>query len=74
MITEEIITPSGIKVMTRARLVQMRLESSRLAANTLTQEQALEQMRRNGSISSPNPWYRGPEKRGGSMTLLNSRI
>lgn len=74
MITEEIITPSGIKVMSRARLLQMRLESSRLAANTLTQEQAHEQMRRNGSISSPNPWYRGPEKRGGSLTLLNSRI
>ena len=73
MPSEEIITPSGIRVVARGQMLQMRLQSSRIAAETLTQEQAHEQMRRNGSVSSPNPWYRGPEKQGGSLTLLSSR-
>lgn len=72
MPSEEIITPSGIKVAARGRMLQLRLRSSRVAAETLTQEQAHEQMRRNGSVSSPNPYYRGPEKRGGSLTRLSS--
>jgi len=40
----------------------LRLESSKRAAATMTREQMLAQMRRNGSIVTPNPWYRGNEK------------
>ena len=40
----------------------LRLESSKRAAATMTREQMLAQMRRNGSIVSPNPWYRGHKK------------
>ncbi len=73
MTSEEIITPSGIKVAARGQMLQLRLRSSRIAAETLTQEEAHAQMRRNGSVSSPNPYYRGPENRGGSLTRLSSK-
>lgn len=73
MPSQEIITPSGIKVAARGQMLQMRLRSARVAAETLTQEEAHAQMRRNGSVSSPNPWYRGPEKRGGSLTRVSSK-
>lgn len=73
MPNQEIITPSGIRVVARGQMRELRWRSSQLAAATLTQEQAHEQMRRNGSVSSPNPYYCGPENRGGSLTLLSSK-
>jgi hypothetical protein len=73
MTSQEIITPSGIRVVARGQMRALRLRSSQLAAETLTQEQAHEQMRRNGSVSSPNPYYLGPENRGGSLTRLSAQ-
>ncbi len=73
MPSQEIITPSGIKVAARGQMLQRRLRSARVAVETFTQEEAHAQMRRNASVSSPNPWYRGPEKRGGSLTRLSSK-
>jgi hypothetical protein len=39
---------------------------------SMTSEQAMEQMFRNGSDRKPNPWYRGPGKTDGSSTQENS--
>jgi hypothetical protein len=33
------------------------------AGKKMSQEEAQTQMRRNGSVSSPNPWYREPKKK-----------
>jgi hypothetical protein len=61
----------GVKSATPAQLLRARYASSKSARN-LKQQQAHRQMQQNGSISIPNPWYLGPKKRHGSLTLLNS--
>ena len=53
-----VVSPQEMRVL--------RLESSKRAAATMTRDQILAQMRRNGSIVSPNPWYREPRKTTGS--------
>ncbi len=35
-------------------------------------EAILEQMKRNGSIMIPNPWFHGPEKPAASLMKINS--
>ena len=61
-----------IKVLKPGELRSARCKSSLLAQRTLTAEQAHRQMRKNGSVPSPNPFYNGLEKPAGSIGLLNS--
>ncbi|MBB5039010.1 hypothetical protein HNQ64_003279 [Prosthecobacter dejongeii] len=39
----------------------------------MTQEEMHAQMRANGYVPSPNPWYRGPETEDGSSTESDSK-
>ncbi|MCA1964368.1 MAG: hypothetical protein LDL31_10525 [Prosthecobacter sp.] len=48
----------------RAKITKQRLNNSRAAFN-LTREQAHMQISRNGSVKSPNPYYRGHVKTDG---------
>jgi hypothetical protein len=52
-----------IKILSLQEMRLRRLESSRLARD-MTMEQVQKQMRQNGAIMTPNPWYRPriPEK------------
>lgn len=61
-----------VKVATASEMRRIRYESS-LAALKLSPAKAHAQMRKNGSVSSPNPWYLGPNVKGGSLTLLSSK-
>lgn len=49
-------------VATPQEMYAIRMQSSLEAAN-LSQKQAHAQMRRNGSIPTPNPWYKSPKKK-----------
>lgn len=57
-----------IKVLTWEELKLARMESSRQARN-MTLEEVSGQMRSNGSITVPNPWYRGKPKDESSFKL-----
>jgi hypothetical protein len=56
----------------QAQLLTERLRKARdkawRASFSMTSEEMMEQMWRNGSDKKPNPWYRGPENVGDSST------
>jgi hypothetical protein len=54
-----------VKVAAPGKLRDLRSLSS-LLSRKMTREEARAQMRRNGSVQSPNPYYRGPENGDGS--------
>ena len=60
----------------QAQLLAERLRKARdkawRAGFSMTSEEAMEQMFRNGSDRKPNPWYRGPESQTDSSTLNDS--
>lgn len=63
-------------MMNQTQLLAERLRKARDKAwrdgFSMTSEQAMEQMFRNGSDRKPNPWYRGPESQADSSTLDDS--
>lgn len=63
---------SMVKVLNAEEMRKLRYEHS-LLARKMTVEEMHMQMRRNGSVPSPNPWYRGPEKAAGSSTAEDSK-
>jgi hypothetical protein len=60
----------------QAQLLAARLRKARDKAwregFSLTSEEAMEKMFRNGSDRKPNPWYRGPESQTDSSTPEDS--
>jgi hypothetical protein len=58
-------TARMVKVAAPGKLRELRFLSS-LLSRKMTREEARAQMRRNGSVQSPNPYYRGPENEDGS--------
>ena len=64
--------PIQIKVLTPEELLQARWRSSLYAQQNLTAQQAHRQMRRNGSVPSPNPFYDGQTTPEESYQKLNS--
>jgi|GEM_PF-3516355 hypothetical protein len=61
-----------IKTLKPGELRMARSNSSLLAQRILTAQQAHRQMRRNGSVPSPNPFYDRLKKAANSFSLLNS--
>jgi hypothetical protein len=65
MITQ--VTPQQLAEILRKVRQQASAKSS-----SMTSEQVMEQMFRNGSDRKPNPWYRGPGQTDDSLTLRDS--
>lgn len=68
----EIPTKVQIKVLNSGEMLRARLESSLTAQRSLTAQQVHRQMRRNGSVLSPNPFYNGRMKPEDCYRALNS--
>jgi hypothetical protein len=62
--------------MNHTQLLAERLRKARAKAwregFSMTSEEAMEQMFRNGSDRKPNPWYHGPESQTDSLTQEDS--
>ena len=61
-----------IKVLNPGEMLRARLESSLTAQLSLTAQQVHRQMRKNGSVPSPNPFYTGQRKPEDCFRVLNS--
>jgi hypothetical protein len=61
-----------IKVLKPGELLLVRWRSSSYARQHMTAQQAHRQIRRNGSVPSPNPFYDGHSTPEDSYRLLNS--
>ena len=65
-------TKIQIKVLNSGEMLRVRLESSLTAQRSLTAQQVHRQIRKNGSVPSPNPFYTGLRKREDCFRALNS--
>lgn len=61
-----------VKVLTPEEMLLARWKSSSYARRNLTAQQVHRQMKRNGSVLSPNPFYNGAKTPEDSFRLLNS--
>lgn len=65
--------PLIVKVLTPAQLREVRLKSALHAQKHLTAQQVHRQIRMNGSVPSPNPFYTGRKTEEECFQLLNSK-
>ena len=61
-----------IKVLKVGEMLPARLRSSSIAQHSLTAQQVHQQMLKNGSVPSPNPFYTGRRKAADCIRALNS--
>ena len=61
-----------IKILTSGQMLQVRLESASYARKHLSAQQVHRQIRKNGSVPSPNPFYTGRKTPDECYRLLNS--
>lgn len=61
----------AIKILTPEQMLKVRLESASYARKHLSSQQVHRQIRKNGSVPSPNPFYTGRKTPEECYRLLN---
>jgi hypothetical protein len=63
-----------IKILTPEQMLKVRLESAWYARKHLSFQQVHRQIRKNGSVPSPNPFYTGRKTPEECYRLLNAMV